>query len=286
MSTSIIGNSTKRDGSCVIRSSGGMAILDETYEFIVQATAKDEPYVSVLATTGLPLVNVTVSPSGYGVCKSKTANRRVQNPFIWDVVCEFSSEVDERQSGQDPASDANSWIPVYETKFERLQETVTKDFSGVSIANSAGQPFEVGLTVGRFIPVWEFFQFESTSVTDETIIARNETVNSGTFKGRAAKTLLLTVMSSVVGFYYGSKRRLTQYSLKYNVNKWTHKRLDVGTVYLDGTDRKAYLSDDVDEPTVILGPLNGSGSKVTGGNPPALLEFDMYPTSSFSFLRL
>ena len=274
-----------RPGSCSVSSSNGMPVLNENYHYIVLTDDKTTSRLAVLyGTPGLPKVGQTVSAFGYAVCKNVDANRRADNPLIWDVTAAFSSEVEEGQDTQNPESDPTVWVPIYETKFERLQEVVTKDQSNVSIANSAGQPFQVGLTVGRFIPVWEFYQFEPDTVTDEQIIDRNETVNSGSFKGRAAKSLLLTILSSRVGYYYGNRRRLTQYSLKYNKKLWTHKRLDVGTVYLSSGQLKPYL--DSDGRTVILGGLNGSGAKVTPGNPPATLEFDLYPSISFSFLRV
>ena len=280
---SIVSNSIKREGDVAIRSSGGMPILDETYYYLVVGSSKSEAYLSIINTPGLPLVNTTVSPSGYGICKTKSAKQREANPIYWDVTCHFSSEVDERQNNQDPATDPVTWVPIYETKFERLQEIVTKDLNNKAVANSAGQPFEVGLTIGRFIPVWEFFQLESGSITDEQMADRNETINSSTFKGKPAKTLLLTIMSSVVGFYYGQRRRLTQYSIKYNKRKWKHKRLDVGTVYLEGTFHLPYLDKDGN---VMLGGLNGAGLKVAVGDPPATLEFDIYDDISFSFLRI
>lgn len=281
----------KREGQASIRSAGGTPVLDETYHFLVKSDDKNNSRINILGTPGLPIVGVTVSAFGISVCKGKSAVRREDQPLYWDVTCEFSSEVSESQSSQNPRSDPEVWVPIYETKFERLQEVVTKDFSGTSIANSAGQPFENGLSISRFIPVWEFFQIESASVTDETIIDRNETVNTSTFKGRAAKTLLLTIMSSQIGFYYGQRRRLTRYSCKYNSRKWTHKRLDVGTVYLDpdgvgpcGAGGRSPYKDC--EENVILGGLNGSGAKVAVGNPPAVLEFDMFDDIAFSFLRI
>jgi hypothetical protein len=120
-----------------------------------------------------------------------------------------------------------------------------------------------GMTRTRFIPIWSFFQFEAPTVTDETIIGRNEVVNSGTFKGRAAKTLLCTIVKSTIGFYYGQKLRFTQYELRYNVRTWQLKRLDMAS---DGT------------------ALNGAGAASAGA--PAILTFDQFATDSFSFLRV
>lgn len=284
MSTSIVGASTKREGATSLRSSGGIAVLDETYIFIVEATAKDEPYLNVLATSGLPVPGVSISSSGYGICRSLSGERWSDNPYYWTITAEYSSEVEENQSSQDPRSDPQVWIPIYETKFERLQEISTTDTNGASIANSAGAPFETGVTLSRFIPIWEFFQFESAMVTDEQIIERNETVNEDVFKGRAAKTLLLTIVSSTVGFYYGNRVRFSKYQLRYNSKEWTHKRLDVGTTYKSGTDLLPYTDK---YNNVILGSLNGSGAKQAVGTAPAELTFDIYPSVRFAdFLRI
>jgi hypothetical protein len=274
----------QRQGQSAIRSSGGIPILDETFHFLVKADSANESRLTVLATPGLPVANVSVSSFGNAVCKAVTAVRREDQPKYWDVTATFSSEVDESQQKESESQDPQEWVPIYETKFERLQEIVTKDYNDDAIANSAGQPFENGLVRARFIPIWEFFQFEAASVSDETVIDRNEVINSVPFKGRAARTLLCTVMSSVVGFYYGRKRRLTRYSLRYDKRNWKHKRLDVGTVYKDGTKQKAY--EDADG-NVILGGLNGSGGKVAVGTKPSVLEFAMYPEVAFaSFLRI
>jgi hypothetical protein len=275
--------SQKRGATFNIRSQSGLPVIDENYSWIVIADSPLVPVDVITNTPGLPRVNVTQSPNGLGVCRAKTGEQWKDKANYWTVNATFSSAVDERSSIQDPSINPVTWVPIYETKFERLQEVVTKDKSDRAIANSAGQPFETGLTISRFIPVWEFFQLENP-ITDEDLIARNETINETPFKGRAAETLLLTVMSSVVGFYYGQRRRLTQYSLKYNKRKWTHNRLDVGNVYKLSTKLVPYTDDNGN---VILGGLNGFGAKVAVGDPPFVLSFDMYDKLNFNpFLRV
>jgi len=234
----------------------------------------------------LPRVGVTLSALGIAVCKTVNATRREDQRTLWDVVATFSSEVEERQNVQSVSGSPTTWLPIYETKFERLQEVTTKDAAGDSIANSAGQPFENGILRSRFIPIWEFYQFEPATVTDEVVIDRNETVNDATFKGKAAKSLLCTVLSSVIGFYYGSRLRLTRYAIRYNEALWTHKRLDVGTGYLEAGVLLPYYDNPIDR-NVILGSLDGAGNKQPVGTGPAVLEFDMYESVSFaSFLRI
>lgn len=274
----------KRQGRSSIRSSGGVPILDETYHYLIEADSVTASRLSVLATSGFPLVGITVTSGGIAVCKTTDAVRREDQVRLWDATATFSSEVEERQNVQSVDGSPTAWIPIYETKFERLQEVVTEDADGDAVANSAGQPFETGMTRGRFIPIWEFFQLEPATVTDEEIIDRNEVVNDATFKGKAQHTLLCTVLSSVVGFYYGARLRLTRYSLRYNSKTWKHKRLDVGTVYLDDGKHKPYLDD---SGNVILGGLDGAGAKVTPGTEPAVLEFDMFTETSLgTFLRI
>ena len=282
MPNTIIGE--RRVGDISLTSSGGIPKIEETYVFLVQAESKNTSRFEVIRTAGLPIVNVTPSSYGLTVCRSKSAKRDPEKATLWEVTCGFSSEVEENQDSQDPETPPTEWVPIYETKFERVQMVVTRDYAGDAIANSAGQPFPNGMTITRKLPQWEFYQFEPASVSDETVIARSETTNSGTFKGRAAKTLLCVVLSSQIGFYYGTRLRFTRYSLTYDVLKWTHKRLDVGTVYLSGSDHLPYLDD---SGNIMEGGLNGSGAKVTVGDPPSILEFDMYNAVNFStFLRI
>lgn len=279
----------KAEGRGGIRSSGGIPVLDEVYTYLVEMADVTADRIDVLAVAGVPRVGITVSPLGIGVCQSVECVRREDQRKLWDIVAIFSSEVQEQQQFATPDDTVpvtvspEEWVPIYETKFERLQEVSTKDVNGVAIANSAGQPFENGIMRAKFVAVWEFFQIEPATLSDSTVASRNEVVNSVAFKGKAPKTLLCTVLSSTVGLYYGSKRRLTKYALRVNPDKWTQKRLDVGTVYLDGAQHVPYTDNDGN---IMLGGLNGSGGKVTPGAPPALLEFDVYPSIAFaSFLK-
>jgi hypothetical protein len=287
MATTLRGE--KSEGKSSVRSSGGIAVLEEEYHFLVEADSVNVSRLEVINTAGLPIVNVSTSSSGFCICRGLDATRREDQRNLWDVSATFSSEVAEGQSssgssGASVNSDPTEWVPIYETKFERLQEIMTEDADGDAIANSAGQPYETGIVRSRFIPIWEFYQFESASVSDEQVLDRNEVVNSAIFKGKDIHTLLCTVLSSVIGFYYGSRRRLTKYALRYNEKTWKHKRLDVGTVYLDAGKLKPYLDDNGN---VILGGLNGLGAKVAAGTKPEVREFDQYSEIAFdTFLRV
>lgn len=281
MANEIVGE--KRDGGARIRSSNGSAVLEETYIYIVRCDLKDESRINVLNTEGLPKVNITVL--GPCVCKTKSAQRWPDKPNYWNVTCEFSSEVEEGQGGeetQDPTSDPVAWTPVYETNYERIQEYSIVDRDDDPIVNSNGR-FFAGLNMTRSIPTWTFWQFELPSVTDDQILLRSETVNSNEFRGRPAKTLLLIVNKSIVGFYYGQRLRFTSYTLKYNRKNWRRKLADVDTGYIFSGAFKPHVVNGVP----VLAMLDGNGGLVSDGDPPEILEFDEFEEIDFNdFLRV
>lgn len=287
----------KREGEVSITSrGGGMVTIDETWHYIVEADSKTDERLVVSRCQGLPIVGSTTSAGGLAVCKSKVGTRRADNPLIWDFTCSFSSEVEEDsdQSQQAPGSDPTTWVPVRKTMFERREYVSFTDKDGTPVLTSAGQPYDTGIVLSRFLPVWEFTQFESATVTDEIMLSRNEVVNASTFKGKAAKTLLCIVVDSTLGFYYGQRRRLSTYRLIYDSKDWRLKRLDVGTIYKNGSGvPKNYIV----QGQVIMGPLNGTNGQPAGGfdanglpdmdgTPPGLRYFDIYATDSFAFLRI
>ena len=279
----------QREGSASLASSDGRPVYEEHYSFLVKADSKTQPRSEIFATPGLPIIQHTTTANGLAVCTTVDPVRREANSLYYDVAVTFSSEVTESSGAETfvPGAPGSippvEWVPVYETQMERMQRVATKDVDGTPIVNSAGQAFETGLQIGRFIPIWDLYQFEPATVTDEDIIERNETVNSVTFKGREPKTLLLTVVNSVIWRFLGNRVRLTRYEVRWNKENWRHKRLDVGTQYLNLTEIKDYKSADG---SIMLGSLDGNGGKQTPGQPPAVREFDVFESKNFKdFLR-
>lgn len=275
----------KRIGDITIRSSDAGPVLEETWHFIVEADLPTQNRIEVASAVGLiPGVHVV---DDYAVLTSLRGTQQEENPTIWDFTGEFSSEVQEGGGGGSPGgvsgADPVTWVPIYKTKYERIVEAAIKDVNGDAIASSAGEAFETGVMIPRSIPIWEFYQFEPATVSDETIIDRNETVNSATFKTKPAKSLLCTVLSSEIGLYYGQRRRLTLYQLKYNEKLWTHKRQDTGAGYLVSGVFTPFVKNGVN----YIGALDGSGGKQADGTAPAILEFDIYQSINFAtFLRV
>ncbi len=277
----------KREGNGSIRASdGGIPVVEQEFHYLVEANNKFETRESILSTPGLPLVGI--SQIGLALCQTKQAARREEGGLLWDVTCGFSSEVDEQQDDGDGGTDPEAWVPIYRTQFERETYVATQDRNGDPIVNPAGDPYSTGITLIRKIPVWNIWQFEAASVTDDDILDRSEVVNSVVFKNKQPHTLLCTVLDSVIGFYYGQRRRLTNYQLKYKKDNWKEKRLARGPNYLKTADdqaSKTLYTVEGDSKTPTVGLLAENGTKTDKASP-FYQEFEIYEPVAFSFLRV
>lgn len=269
----------------------GQTVIEETYNYIVEADSKSDNKFLVSQCQGLPKVGLSASPSGLTVCKSISGQRRAENPKIWDFSCNFSSEVDEN-TGDATGLNPESWVPVRRTLFEKIETQEFADIDGKVFATSANEPFADGITRFRFLPVWEFDQFEDATVTDEDIIDRTEKVNDATYLGYDPNTLLIRVVDSTLGFFYRRRLRLTRYRVIYKSDTWNLKVLDKGEWYLDANNERIPFPDGVGRGDWI-GFLDGAGNPVQFADPKnpdpnefVYLEFKMYEEINFnSFLR-
>jgi len=272
----------KRDGQASVRKNGKRLVYEESYSYIVQTDDVNTTRYQVLSSSAVPKVNVTIGGGGFSVCNSVEANRRDQNPLIWDVQATFSSDIEEDTSGADESQSGvpTAWTPIAELGFETFTEVSFTDANGDPFDNSANYVFPNGIPLTRTLIKYDFEQFEATSTDIDEIADRNETVNSATFQGRAAKTLRLQVRKASIGYYYGYRVWRVAYSMTYKPDTWQFKVADIGPWYLDGSDRKDFVSADGSR---IIGNLNGSGASATTAS---ILEFDKYEAISFDFLRV
>lgn len=277
----------KRDGGVYVSMRDGMPIYQTTYHY--RFIAPDATYTrkQVLQYPGVPVVGETIDDDGLGQCESVRADRDEQNPALWDITAIFSSIVQEGANASGgaalPGSDPTTWTPRRKTIFYQKDHWFYRDKDNKLYVNSAKQWLTGVPPRKRTLVAWRFVQFEPATVTDEDIADRNEKVNSATFKGKAARTLLLCVEDSEVGNYYGRWLRFTQYLLKYDPKTWNTNRYDVGTVYISSGKYLPYLDA---AGNVIEGALDGSGAKQAVGTDPAILTFKDYEESDFSFLRI
>jgi hypothetical protein len=268
-----------------LRKSGKQLILEEQYQFRVVTNDKTTDDKEVLLATGIPRPGVTLSDYGNSICTDTTATRDATNPLYWTVTATFSSDVQEDTSGASESQTGNptSWVPIAEINFETFQFYDVKDVNGVPFTNSAGLQFGTGVPLTRTLTRYDFEQFEAASTTLDEITERNETVNSGTFLRKPAKTLKLSVQKATLGFYYGFRVWRVAYSIVYKPDNWRMKMLDIGPFYLSGGRKVPFKTDDPPE-RPYQGFLTPTGAESTTST---VKEFDQYDDINFAlFLRV
>lgn len=284
MPSEILGE--KRNGSAKLNQDGRSGLsFSSTVEFLVVASDKSVSREEVLLLTpGLPIVGLLYGPL-LATCTSKSATRRTDHPLYWDVTCEFeTSREQQRQDPNNPSDNPTTWIPVFKVdSFISKPRVVTTDKSSPTkpIRNSAKQPFEEPLTVNRLLAQFSFTQFENPTQSLDDIMSRNENVNSSSFAGFGARTLLLNLTGAELGYYGGYPAWRCTYQVTYDNETHDVKLLDVGSCYLDSGDQKPYM--DKLNQYRIVGNLNGSGAKAADA---ATLTFKVYDELDFStFIR-
>jgi hypothetical protein len=274
----------KRKGAATLSKQKGQSL---SFKYPVEywvAAQPGEDRLDVITTPGLPLVGVT---NGLGLtCVSKNATRDEVNTGYWTVVCEFESSNDgQEQDPNNPSDDPTTWIPIAKITFELKEKVIWTDKSSSpkKIVNSANQPFDTPLVELRSISCLDFVQFESASLSLKTITDRNNCINTSTFRGYAAKTILLTVREAEIGYFGNYEAWRIAYSAKYDPDTWDEERLDVGSSYLASGVLKPYMDDE--NLYRIVGNLAADGSKRAMSSSPLTKSFQIFDDISFSFIR-
>jgi len=281
-----------REGSVMIRRRRGLNVVEAPMHYIVQAESNSAQRIEVEMTPGLPLVGVTQSIS-LGMCVSKEAVRRSENPKIWDVTCVFSTEAEESitnvQGGSsNHGGSPTAWVPIAQLNFEKYQARFTRDYNNKLYCNSANEPIQDGLMIPLNIIRWDFFQFEVPTLTYLEISGRNDVVNEVQFLSFAPKTLLLTVNSATLGNYYGVRCWLIEYSLRYRSGT-LNAAVPGGVVPVPRDWRLEVLDvgQGISADYPAGSPLDGLGGIRSAFSYPAIIQFDIYkPVDISTFIRL
>jgi hypothetical protein len=164
-------------------------------------------------------------------------------------------------------------------------EVVYEDFSNTpkQWVNYAGVPFSEPLTITRPIIVFDFWQMESSTLSNKAIGDRNDCINSGsvTLAGDSYPqyTLKCAVIEFERGFFYGFECVNIHYQVLYKPSKWTVKPLQVGYEY-----RVAPGGVRVASPKLVALETNGT-LRSDSADPLSDNEFIPHKPISFSFLR-
>lgn len=295
MPSEILGQ--KREGSAKLSQDGKNGLsFSSSVTFLVVASDKTVTREEILLLTpGLPVVGLLYGPLA-ATCVSKDCTRRTDYALYWDVKCEFeTARQEQRQDPNNMSDDPTTWIPIFKVdSFISKPRIITTDKTPAAagnvnfgapgpyrITNSAKQPFEEPLTTNRLLAQFSFTQFESDSQSLNSIMDRNDKVNSSSFAGFGARTLLLNVTGAELGYYGGYSAWRCTYQVTYDAETHDVKLLDVGSCYLDAGNQLPYR--DALNQYLIVGNLNGSGAKATNA---ATLTFRIHEEINFSnFIR-
>lgn len=289
MASELIGE--RREGTASIKKQGANKLsFTSQWKFLVGTDSVDVQREEVLFNTpGLPIVGLV-----YGLinatCTSKSASRVKEASLYWEVTCDFDTAAeDQKQDPANPSDDPTTWIPVFVIdSFETKQRVLTLDKSPTpqTCTNSAKQQFSEPLIGSATLCSFSFTQFESSSLSLNTIMNRNDCVNSVAIAGFAERTLKINVTNAELGYYGNVSAWRITYRCTYDRDTWDEKRDDIGPNYKSGTALVPFQ--DLTNSFRVVGKLNGTGGKQTDqGAAPQVITFRTYTEIAFAtFVRV
>lgn len=284
MATVLKGRKKGMSGS--LSYSGSKLVYSERHTYVVISDTIAEAILTVLATSGLPRVMIDSITGTYGACLCTGLDPKQddQNPYVWYVDAMFTTDIEGQETEGDgiDSADPLTWVPRYKGSFEFVPQVLYEDFSDPPkpYLNSAGDKFPEPLIYRRPCTVYDFWQIEDNSATDEEIGDRTDTVNSTTFRTFEAGKLKLQVSGFERGFWYGVDAVRIEYRVAYNKKGWLIKPADAGYAYRPSAGQKKVASD-------ALVFLNTDGTaKAESVTEPDYLEFKGHEQIDFNdFLR-
>ena len=242
------------------------------------------PYTNVLGSQPMLL------------CRSLQADQQRQNPQVWIVTAEYSSE---------PLSQQQKDAQQFENPLERpskirwgsgkYNKAAVFDSSGNSITNSAGDPFDPPPEIDQ--SRWTATVTTNVSAVPQAIIDYTDAVNSDGF------TILSVPVSPLCAKIMGidvSEEQTAQvgendfvnyfvfgYVLEFRKETWKLQLLDQGFREFDPNDatKRIPIKDDAVPPKDVTKPwpLDGAGTRLNNPTPDtaAIVAFDVYNSLPF-----
>lgn len=285
MASEIVGE--KREGTAGVRKQGANKIsFVSQWHFLIETDDVSVSREEVLfGTPGAPVVGLVYGAVN-ATCTAKNVTRRAVGSRYWDMVCDFDTAAeDQKKDPSNESDDPRTWIPIFIIDgFEQKLRVLTVDKSSTpkTCTNSANQPFAEPVTESVTICSYSFTQFEDPSQDINTIMDRNDCVNSVVFKGRPIRTLKLNTTSAELGYFGNVPAWRIGYRVSYDRDTWDDKRLDVGPMQLDGTGLKPCM--DSTNTFRIVGNLNGSGIQQSQTIAPYVITFKPHTAIDFNTL--
>lgn len=208
-------------------------------------------------------------------CQSVNCTQKDDNPFFWEVECEYSSR------SISELLDANPLLRPLEISWstEKITEAIDEDINGNPIANSAGTKFDPPIEITRRvlkITIKRNFIDPKEDHADYL-----DHVNEKAFLGYAAEMVLFDDFETHREFENGMFFFPRQYTFLVKTTGnvgWKRRPLDAGYYQIVGGQRVEIQSPATGQPVSEPWPLNGAGVALAVGAAPVYLTF----TTSFS----
>lgn len=245
--------------------------IGDPVDWVPQAEVEFEPYEQVVAkdVNGKPWLNSAGRPFETGLILPRRLSSRVFIQF------------------EKVAPVAQAWQPL--TSYAR-HRYVTNDSGKIYQCKTAGTsggtltpgPTGTATNITEGTVVWDYVPVESGSVNLDQIEERCDKLNSVTFRGRPANTLLLEVRRAAIGTYYGYRRWRVEYAMKYKEETWTIEQLNMGWEYKNAAGKLVKFKDQ--DGSYFLGKLASNGTALSDqiADDPTYEEFEGYKTIDFN----
>jgi hypothetical protein len=193
------------------------------------------------------------------LCVSISADEDQGSDFLWQIVCEYSS--DQEQEGKqaenplDRPTDESWDAAEYEEAYE-------VDIAGNAVTSSSGEPFDPPLKRDAARSILRIQRNEATFDTALTTQYRNVT-NEGVWRGFAGGTCLMKPIKAQSAYENGVAFFRVSYEIHINPDGWTQHPIDRAFSYLDDAGERQPFRDPQGTPLQAPTLLNGAGGKLT-----------------------
>lgn len=203
-----------------------------TYRVLCDTKYQDES--AVIGASGIPPLKAPFFDPLSGVydfgciCVSRRAQQMQNNPKHWEVVCEFDTATKEENDSSQDNPEQKRIIVTYPTR--TTQKAFDKDKDGNTIVLSNGLPpnppleDEIGFWNINITYYKKYANYSPSAINGKVFY-----VNSSTWKGYAARTLMIRDVNASEQFEKNFRFFEINVTLEYNAATWDKPLLNIGT---------------------------------------------------------
>jgi hypothetical protein len=294
----------KRKGKSIGAKVGdGKIAITAREEYVVISNVIDEDEITVLKTTGLPILGLTVHASG-SVCSGLSAKQDEVSPYKWLVSADYEDTPTQEEDPGDPGGGPLTWFPIWKGTLETEDWFSEVDAYNRPIQTPAKTWFDQPIQSAIPVVAHVFHQYEDPATTIEEIAARNNTVNDDTVKTYAKWQLKLIVRDFELGTMNDEACWKINYELRYkkgipgaNYVEFDGTGWDTATDYSGWREMRLAVSSHqlvsgIHKPCtaygrpIANGKVDKNGVQIAATSPPVICGIDrLLPIDFSAFLR-